>query len=170
MSTETIETKFWDDSAWEAVNIIAAKDHPSRAGSLEQLRRIEDWLISEHFGHEHRDEETKMKVENLWASMGAEAFILSEKLGKKLFKSEVVTTLIKKQRDYGPDNIARFGRQGLIVRMHDKIARLENLTSRNAAPNNESIADNVLDVIGYAAIGIMWENDKFLLPMKPYAV
>jgi hypothetical protein len=53
-----------------------------------------------------------------------------------------------------------------MVRVHDKIARLENLVGNNTNPNNESIKDNVMDVIGYSAIGIMWESGTFLLSLE----
>jgi hypothetical protein len=56
-----------------------------------------------------------------------------------------------------------------MVRMHDKVARLENLLLSNdggGKPQNESIQDNLLDVVGYAAIGIMWESMTFLMPLK----
>jgi hypothetical protein len=71
----------------------------------------------------------------------------------------------KKQHDYGPENIARFGRTGLLVRMHDKIARLENLLASGRAPENESINDNLFDVIGYSCVAMMWEEGTFLLPL-----
>ena len=83
--------------------------------------------------------------------------------------AEVTDVLVKKQRDYGPENIRRFGRQGILIRMHDKIARLENLLATGATPNNESIADTFLDIIGYSAIGIMWESGTFLLPLRKTA-
>lgn len=80
----------------------------------------------------------------------------------------LLKTLVRKQADYGPENIARFGTTGLVVRMHDKIARLENLTSNLKNPWNESMIDNFMDVIGYAAVGILWETDTFLLPLEDF--
>jgi len=77
--------------------------------------------------------------------------------------------LVRKQHDYGHHNIARFGRAGLLVRMHDKVARLENLLEFLKSPENESVVDNFIDVIGYASIGIMWEKNWFLLPLAPAA-
>lgn len=77
--------------------------------------------------------------------------------------------LVKKQMDYGHENIKRFGRIGLIVRIQDKVARLENLISKGIdedGPQNESLLDNVIDVMGYSAIGIMWEKEEFLLPLE----
>jgi hypothetical protein len=50
--------------------------------------------------------------------------------------------------------------------MHDKIGRLENLVNNNLNPENESIKDNLLDVIGYSVLSIMWINQTFLLPMS----
>lgn len=81
--------------------------------------------------------------------------------------SEKIATLITwKQRDYGSDNILRFGRFGLLVRVHDKIARLENLAARGVEPNNESVADNYLDVIGYCTVAMMLERGWFELPLR----
>lgn len=77
----------------------------------------------------------------------------------------VKKTVIAKQKDYGPNNISRFGINGLVIRMHDKIARLENLISKNNIPQNESILDTLLDIIGYSIVAIMWINGTFLFPL-----
>jgi hypothetical protein len=53
--------------------------------------------------------------------------------------------------------------------MHDKVARLENLLEFLKSPENESVVDNFIDVIGYASIGIMWERNWFLLPLATAA-
>lgn len=78
----------------------------------------------------------------------------------------VKKTVIAKQKDYGPNNISRFGINGLVIRMHDKIARLENLISKNNLPQNESILDTLLDIIGYSIVAIMWINGTFLFPLS----
>jgi hypothetical protein len=78
---------------------------------------------------------------------------------------ELTSVLIKKQKDYGHDNINRFGRLGLLVRVHDKVARIENLMRRGTSPENESLRDNYMDVINYCAIGMMVEMDWFLLEL-----
>jgi hypothetical protein len=77
----------------------------------------------------------------------------------------VTTTLIKKQNDYGHNNVARFGRQGLLVRVHDKIARIKNLQKPGKSVKNESITDTYIDIVGYSVIGIMWERNWFMLPL-----
>jgi hypothetical protein len=101
-----------------------------------------------------------------WVKIGASAVLLNPELFKSLTVAEVTATLIRKQKDYGPENIRRFGRQGLLVRMHDKVARLENLASTGRVPSNESVEDTYLDIVGYSAIGIMWEEGTFLLPLE----
>lgn len=82
----------------------------------------------------------------------------------------ISSTVIKKQHDYGPNNIAKFGLYGLIIRMHDKIARLENLMdSRRGginAVNNESVFDTLTDIVGYSTVAMMWIYGYFLLPME----
>lgn len=81
-----------------------------------------------------------------------------------LIQDEMAKTLIRKQMDYGPHNIARFGREGILVRCHDKIARLKNLNLHyDGMAQNESISDTYIDIIGYSAIGMMWERGWFLL-------
>jgi hypothetical protein len=80
--------------------------------------------------------------------------------------SKFAGLVTRKQRDYGCDNILRFGRFGLLVRVHDKIARLENLEATGTAPNNESIVDNYMDVIGYCTVAVMFERGWFTLPLR----
>jgi len=67
--------------------------------------------------------------------------------------------------DYGYENIARFGLDGILVRMHDKIARLENLVGKKG-PRNESVADTLADLIGYSMIGWLDTMGLWSLPLK----
>lgn len=78
---------------------------------------------------------------------------------------EVVITVINKQKDYGHHNIAMFGITGLVIRIHDKIARAENLLQKENMQNavaGESLYDTFLDIIGYSIIAIMWLNNTFM--------
>ena len=58
----------------------------------------------------------------------------------------------KKQHDYGPGNIAKFGEFGVLVRTNDKLERLINLNKRGDAPANESVMDTWQDLSVYGAI------------------
>lgn len=83
--------------------------------------------------------------------------------------SFIAETVASKQRDYGPNNVAKFGLWGLIVRIHDKISRVENLLSKRDGLNDvkdETIFDTMLDIVGYSIITLMWINNWFFLPMK----
>lgn len=77
----------------------------------------------------------------------------------------VVDTIISKQHDYGHQNILWGGVEGIVIRAHDKVARIRNLLARDVAPDNESLEDSWLDIVGYALIGIMLENGTFELPL-----
>jgi hypothetical protein len=79
--------------------------------------------------------------------------------------SEMVQLLCRKQHDYGHNNITNFGIIGVAVRICDKIARIDNLSKRNQ-PTNESLVDSYIDIVGYAMISIMLNEDSFKLPLK----
>ena len=86
---------------------------------------------------------------------------------------EVLPLLLKKQMDYGYENISRFGLDGVYVRMHDKIARIENITDQQRIehkwdPYCEPLVDSFLDLIGYCIIGIMEVLGMWRLPLKAH--
>ena len=112
-------------------------------------------------------EEDKANVHALWREIGSKAIKWGQSNNINITPDVLISTLIRKQRDYGHHNIAKYGRQGLIIRVHDKLARLENLTKSGtiASAQNEPISDTVLDIAGYSAIGMMWEHELFLLPL-----
>jgi hypothetical protein len=154
----------WDDAAQKALIRIYENIRKKPRADLTQIRADLDDFIDDSFHAATGYDKAKVR----WAVIGADALELAAQRGEPFGIAEVHATLVRKQRDYGPENIRRFGRQGLMVRMHDKVARLENLLSIDGGgkPQNESIRDNLLDVVGYSAIGIMWESMEFLLPLK----
>lgn len=95
----------------------------------------------------------------------------------------ITDILIRKQRDYGTKNIIRFGVMGIMFRLYDKVARLNNLFDKafgdfssalyNNSVQGESIIDTLVDIVGYSTIALMLlEKDdkygcKFLVPMAP---
>lgn len=77
---------------------------------------------------------------------------------------ELREILLKKQNDYGPYNIARAPggpMNGLLVRMFDKMARLENLRNKGDTPNYESIEDTLIDLANYAIIGLLVQRGQW---------
>lgn len=71
---------------------------------------------------------------------------------------EAAKTLLNKHSDYGPNNISDSpggALNGLRVRMHDKMARINHLIDNNADPRNEPLRDSFVDLLGYSTIGLM---------------
>ena len=72
--------------------------------------------------------------------------------------------LVKKQNDYGPNNIAGAPGgplNGLRVRIFDKVARINNLIDSEKKPENESLQDSFLDLANYSIIALMVLNDEW---------
>lgn len=158
----------WDDAAREATADIFdhVKQFKRSTTVIADLRTFLDVSIELNFDAGNRPFDARY---GSWREVGGVAVLLAKNIGVELSPDLIVSTLVRKQRDYGHENIRRFGSQGLYVRLHDKVARLENLLSTGATPENESLQDNVMDVVGYCAIGCMWEAQKFLLPLKDVA-
>lgn len=154
----------WDDAARVATADIFgyASGFKRSSAVIADLRSFLDAAIGLDFDAGNRTYEARY---GSWREVGAVAVLLAKNLGVVLDVDVVSGTLVRKQRDYGHENIRRFGSQGLFVRLHDKVARLENLLLSGAVPENESLQDNVMDVVGYCAIGCMWEARVFLLPL-----
>ena len=80
--------------------------------------------------------------------------------------TEAEQLLIKKHKDYGPKNISQSPGgplNGLRVRMHDKLARINHLYDSGATPENESLRDSFIDLANYSIIALMvldgdWDN------------
>ena len=71
---------------------------------------------------------------------------------------ELTDLLLSKHRDYGPKNISLApggAINGLRVRMHDKLARINNLVDSGADPQHESLEDSFKDMANYAIIGLL---------------
>ncbi len=162
----------WEDGARKAVFQII--EHSFKTyNRLQDLRDYIDYLIDEMGPTSTKTLSAEVCAEywNLFGS-SAHATAVKNNIFARYSKNPVdmimhiSDILIRKQHDYGHENIARFGRTGLLVRVHDKIARLENLAAKQVPPGNESVEDNYIDVIGYAAIGVMWERGWFMLDME----
>jgi|SRR5690625_97576 len=81
--------------------------------------------------------------------------------------TELGDTLIRKQIDYGPNAISRFGLDGIIIRINDKVERLINLSELKKDPEvDESLEDTLRDIAGYAILGLMVHRGDFPLPIK----
>ena len=66
----------------------------------------------------------------------------------------------KKNQDYG-DAFANYGPIGVLVRIGDKISRLQSITTRQISLiNTESLRDTLIDLHNYSAMAIMLIDEK----------
>lgn len=85
-----------------------------------------------------------------------------------LTKTDIETILkkaesigVKKNNDYGSDNILKYGIIGIVVRIGDKIARYKNLTGQKVKQMvvDEKIEDTLLDIVNYSTYGEMLSDN-----------
>jgi hypothetical protein len=80
----------------------------------------------------------------------------------KLVQNEGLELFNKKNQDYG-DAFSTYGVIGVLVRMGDKISRLQSVTKKQISLiNTESLRDTLIDLHNYSAMAIMLldEEDK----------
>jgi len=86
-----------------------------------------------------------------------------------LLYTELEDLLLSKHDDYGPSNIANApggALNGLRVRMHDKLARINNIyeymeDTKGFQPQHESLEDSFKDMANYAIIGLLVLRGKW---------
>ena len=150
--------KTWNDYAEMYVNKVwdYSDDLPNHSPTVSIRSTIDEMIDKFFMGNDQLDSP------NYWLRLGA----LSVK-SHEMDKEFVARTLCEKQNDYGPENIARFMHKGIILRLHDKVARLENLLNNGIEAKNEAIDDTYMDIVGYAVIGLMLLDNSFFYPLLP---
>jgi hypothetical protein len=139
---------------------------------VENLRSIIDYYIKSDLYLDKvsiNDSRDLQPHKDLWIAIAFNAIkCIKNYFNKDIDIQYVIDTVIKKQKDYGHNNIAMFAITGLVIRIHDKIARSENILAKqnmeNAVPG-ESLYDTFLDMIGYSIIALMWLEGTFMLPL-----
>ena len=70
-------------------------------------------------------------------------------------QKEALELFKKKNKDYG-DSFATYGPIGVIVRIGDKISRLNSITKNGInMVNDESLRDTLIDLHNYSAMAVM---------------
>lgn len=73
----------------------------------------------------------------------------------KRVQNEALELFIRKNRDYG-DAFATYGTVGVLVRIGDKIMRLQNITNKGITlVDDEKLRDTLVDLHNYAAMAVM---------------
>lgn len=88
------------------------------------------------------------------------------------YTQQLAETFARKRTDYGPtttETFIKFGPTSMLVRMHDKLGRLDNLLGRSqVARVDESVEDTLLDLANYCLITLL-ELQKIEAYMKENA-
>jgi len=70
-------------------------------------------------------------------------------------QKEALELFIRKNADYG-DAFADYGTVGILVRIGDKIRRMQSITSKGVnLVEDEKLRDTLIDLHNYAAMAIM---------------
>ena len=75
----------------------------------------------------------------------------------------MLKTYIRKNHDYGNSfdkSLDQFGIVASVVRMGDKMNRIESLSTKDAQVHDESIRDTLLDLANYAIMTVMWMDNQ----------
>ena len=73
----------------------------------------------------------------------------------EVIQKEAKTLFAKKNKDYG-DAFAEYGAIGVLVRIGDKIKRLQNISSTKITlVDDESLRDTLIDLHNYSAMALM---------------
>jgi hypothetical protein len=133
-------------------HLSSPNQHGSTSNQREVLERINTYI---------KATSTKMRkpIEQIRPPLIVDAMETARK---------AVNLLVKKHDDYGPSNISDAPGgplNGLSVRLHDKVARLNHLLSNNKQPKNETIEDTFIDILNYALIALLvldgkWDTTK----------
>jgi len=165
-------TKFnsWEEAASSVLGTIEweARTHPSsRDDVLSPVEQyISAWVLGIQNGTEKLEEKHFKMVTELVVRAGVAALHEIAKQGIPYRSQGMLDLLIRKQHDYGHDNINNFGTIGIAIRVCDKIARIRNLRNIGSVGVAEPLQDAYVDLVGYATIAQMYHHGWFQLPLQ----
>jgi len=79
----------------------------------------------------------------------------------KQVSQELLTTFLKKHKDYGKGNVLDMGELGIAFRISEKFNRIKHLLMNGKKPDNESVDDSWIDIGVYAVIAILLKRGWF---------
>ena len=124
------------------------------------------------------------KLENVWEHKQAELGVYKKDLDEAIyairqlvsrpvlpeeaaqFKEVVngmISTYVRKNHDYGNSfdkSLDKFGLVASVVRIGDKMIRIESQAQKKAMVQDESIRDTLLDMANYAVMTVMWMDNQ----------
>lgn len=103
--------------------------------------------------------EIKYAIEQL----GYEPILNKDTQAFKEITTKMLKLYIAKNKDYGnsfEQSLNKFGIVAGIVRMGDKMNRIESLSTKEAQVKEESIKDTLIDLANYAIMTLIWLNKQ----------
>lgn len=85
---------------------------------------------------------------------------------REQFINDRVLTYLKKNKDYGNSadhTLELFGDVAYAVRLHDKVARIEQLVNSTAEVADEKIEDTILDLVNYLCMYYSYGTTEYRL-------
>lgn len=90
---------------------------------------------------------------------GLAAFLL--RVEGRYSPHELVALLTTKQDMYGPANLHTYGEMGIVIRISDKISRLQTLhNGLGSGGHGDSYQDTLLDIAGYSVLGLVMISER----------
>jgi len=100
-----------------------------------------------------------MGNEELYAAMDK---LTREILAIEKLRGKLVDLFVRKNTDYGNDQIVEFGEFGILVRSTDKLNRLKNLVGKDERlVSDETLDDTWEDLAIYAFIALLLRKGYF---------
>jgi len=134
----------WDDAAEATLRrmVVVASNSPRDRNMFDPIEKyLSQWIIRLQGGDFH-ESDVDLAVDILFR---AGVTSLQEMTQHQSFsESDMLDLLVRKQHDYGHDNINNFGIIGVAIRMCDKIARIKNLSNRDNRRFERAVARLVL--------------------------
>jgi hypothetical protein len=168
------EHKDWESAARFWVDWIAKPDQfdvMSNRGAVAALRRHHEVLLHEFREHRIGDwQKPQQSPGYLFRNLARIAFPMGAKVAGRNhadWAKVIHETICQRQRKYGHTNVLQGGWIGLVVRVGDKVSRLDNMVTAwgRFHSRDESVADTWLDIVGYSVISAMQNADQFELEL-----
>lgn len=116
---------------------------------ISELFKINNMIFNMYYQYTIEENEDEYENEN---EDEIKKFKKIQDLGLDLF--------IKKNRDYGKA-YSKYGAIGVLIRINDKISRLQTITKTKIfLVNDESLKDTLIDLHNYSAIALMELNKE----------
>lgn len=118
------------------------------------------------------ENDTKLKtVEYGLKNLGSKPMLTNRNVQQFIdITTDMIKTYEAKNHDYGnsfDQSLDKFGLIASIVRMNDKMNRLETLASKKAEVKDESVEDTLLDLANYAIMTVMWLRNSRCIDGNP---